>query len=132
AAIDGDARLLEFASVRAKRYAGADSADDPRGELYSSISSVTSDTVEDVLSRLELLDPAGLSAKDRALLDAARTIASEVVAPVAPRTPVAYRPAQDEGGEDAGIGARTETDELVSSTRSRLEAIDRLLEEAKP
>lgn len=132
AAIDGDARLLQFASAGAKRYSGADAGDDPRGELYSSISSVTSETVEDVLSRLELLDPAGLSAKDRALLDAARTIASEVVAPVATQTPVAYRPQQDDGGPDAAIGARTASDELVSSTRSKLEAIDRLLEEAQP
>jgi chemotaxis protein MotC len=120
AAIDGDAELLAFASrhARADDASGTDDARDTRGELYASISSVTSETVAEVLARLSKLDASLLSAGDRALLEAARAVASEVVAPV--------------DGPAAPVAQEEEKDPLVVSARARLEQIDKLLEESKP
>jgi chemotaxis protein MotC len=133
AAIDGDNELLAFASERANQSdEGKDGVFDPRGQLYSSISSVTSDTVEDVLSKLEELDSSRLSARDRALLDAARTIASEVVAPPVGEKATVERPSVDlveENSLDSDIPP--ETDALVTSARNQLDAIDKLLEETR-
>ena len=134
AAIDGDAELLAFAT---RHTAGEDDTTpeelDPRSELYSSISSVTSDTVDEVLSRLDELDATQLSSRDRALLRAARTVAAEVVAPVgAAATPPLWL--EDYPTEEAAAPNQpaSDADELVASTRSKLEAIDKLLEETKP
>ena len=144
AAIDGDEELLVFASRKAKEYPASGDGTDPRSELYDSISSVTSETVDDVLVRLRQLDSANFSATDRALLNAAKAVATEVVAPVGP---LPVLPPQEEqvetisppaeqnetvspsvetavAGQDAGID-----DELITSARSKLEAIDKMLEE---
>lgn len=132
AAIDGDAELLAFASRKAGEYPGAAvEEDDPRSELYSSISSVTSETVEEVLSRLESMDPARLSASDRALLTAAKAIATEVVAPVPVRAAAAPPRQDDAAAGPAPADEAAQADALVATARSRLEAIDRLLEETK-
>ena len=122
AAIDGDAELLAFASRRAAQddSAGRDDARDARSELYTGISSVTSETVAEVLSQLTELDGAQLSSADRALLEAARAVASEVVAPVG-SSPRPVAPQRED-----------EADPLVISARARLAEIDRLLEEEKP
>lgn len=134
AAIDGDAELLAFAT---RHTAGEDDTTPeeiaPRSELYSSISSVTSDTVDEVLSRLDELDATQLSSRDRALLRAARTVAAEVVAPVgAAAAPPLWL--EDYPTEEAAAPNQpaSDADELVASTRSKLEAIDKLLEETKP
>lgn len=134
AAIDGDATLLAFATRNAReRGDGASDGSDPRNELYSSISSVTSDTVEEVLSRLEELDTSRLSNRDRALLNAARTIAAEVVAPVTARAalPIRRQAADDDTDDLAFADEPTATDAIVVSARSRLEAIDKMLEETE-
>ena len=123
AAIDGDTALLAFASrhARADDAAGVDDVRDTRSALYASISSVTSETVAEVLARLGELDASRLSAGDRALLEAARAVASEVVAPVAPR-PIAAEAAAQEA----------EKDPVLVSARARLQEIDKLLEESGP
>ncbi len=136
AAIDGDAPLLEFASRMAQRYSGeGPEAADIRGELYSTLSSVTTDTVDEVLRRLGDLDAAQLSSSDRALLDAATAIATEVVAPVNYASP-AVEPELEE--DEVRVSSDTppptwsaepSTDPLVTSARTKLEAIDRMLEE---
>lgn len=135
AAIDGDSELLAFASARANQTVeGKDNEFDPRSELYSSISSVTSDTVDEVLSKLEELDSSRLSARDRALLDAARTIATEVVAPpMRDKASLPELPADLEVAEHdlRGIEVPPETEALLTSARSQLEAIDKLLEETR-
>lgn len=125
AAIDGDAELLAFATDRVKKYpVGRDGMRDARAELYSTLSSVTSTTVTETLDRLEGLNNAGLSVKDRALLEAAKTVAHEVVAPVSPQSlPATARPATD--ADEAAIDRG-----LIESTRARLEEIDKLLEES--
>ncbi len=133
AAIDGDAELLAFATRHTAGEDGeAEKGLDPRSELYSSISSVTSETVEQVLSRLEGLDSTQLSSRDRALLTAARTVAAEVVAPVeattAPPLWLEDYPIEEAAAPDQPLD---EADELVASTRTKLDAIDKMLEETK-
>ena len=141
-AIEVDKELLEFAARKASELASDTPEDrDLRSELYSSISSVTSETVEDVLARLRSLDQSRLSESDRALLNAAKAVAEEVVAPVRairePEAPpldpdleldlaVDPEPAVQEAEVPQDAPA---VDELVSSARSRLEAIDRILQE---
>lgn len=84
AAIDGLNELSAFASTRAEQGRdGNTNQDDPRALLYSSLSTVTSDTIEDVRAKLGKIDRSKLSDGDRDLLDAAQTIAGEVVAPPA-------------------------------------------------
>lgn len=161
-AIEGDTMLLAFASERARRYEDVQLQEgDPRSELYSSISSVTSDTVDQVLARLNELDPSGLSASDRDLLRAAKAVAAEVVAPVpaamtqsAAPEPVAANDDLDPDpfddldpgpiAEPAATVARQTlavpaaepqtqdaVDTFLASGRDRLAAIDKLLEETK-
>ena len=84
AAIDGLSELSAFASARAEQGRdGNTNQGDPRAELYSSLSTVTSGTIEDVRTKLGKIDRSKLSDGDRALLDAAQAIAGEVVAPPA-------------------------------------------------
>lgn len=84
AAIDGLSELSAFASARAEQGRdGNTNQGDPRALLYSSLSTVTSGTIEDVRVKLGKIDRSRLSEGDRALLDAAQAIAGEVVAPPA-------------------------------------------------
>ncbi len=114
AAIDGNEALLAFATREADLIAAGP---DPRGTLYSGIASVTSETVDDVLGALVELDRSRLSAADKALLDAAKSVADAVVS----KPTLAGTGAAESAVED-------EPDAYVSSARARLEAIDRLLE----
>jgi chemotaxis protein MotC len=83
AAIDGLADLSAFASARAEQGRdGNGNQHDPRAQLYSSLSTVTSATIDDVRARLGKIDRSKLSESDRALLDAAQAVAGEVIAPV--------------------------------------------------
>lgn len=82
AAIDGLIELAAFAATQAEGI-----ADDPRAELYSSLSSMTSGKVPEVLDRLSRIDRDRLSDKDRRLLDAANAVAAGMT--IAPRQPVA-------------------------------------------
>ncbi len=79
AAIDGLTELSAFAAARAEG-----DTEDPRAMLYSSLSSVTSETVKDVLGTLSKIDRSQLSESDRQLLDAVSAVARETTAePVA-------------------------------------------------
>ena len=83
AAIDGLTELSAFASTRAEQGRdGKGNQDDPRAVLYSSLSTVTSATIDGVRARLGKIDRGKLSQSDRDLLDAAQAVAGEVVAPV--------------------------------------------------
>jgi chemotaxis protein MotC len=89
AAIDG---LIDFAAFAATHAEGVEA--DPRAELYSSLSSVTSGTVEDVVAKLSKIDRGRLSESDRQLLDAASAITREMtVAPVGLK-PAGLKPAE--------------------------------------
>lgn len=92
AAIDGFTDLSAFASARAEQSRdgnangngnGNGNEDDPRALLYSSLSTVTSGTIDEVRAKLKKIDRSKLSQGDRALLDAAQAVAGEVVAPPA-------------------------------------------------
>lgn len=80
--IKGQIDRSAFASENARK-AMQDSAQgaDPRAMLYKAIASITSENIEEVLARLEGVDPSELSPRDRRLLLAARAIATEVLAP---------------------------------------------------
>lgn len=114
AAIDGLIDLSKFASAKAERGRdGIPDGDDPRAELYASLSTMTSETIKDVRERLRDIDRTRLSESDRFLLDAARAITSEVVAP-----PIGMPPPS--AGKD---GAPTSTGEAPTSPGPRGEAI---------
>jgi chemotaxis protein MotC len=88
AAIEGLIDLSTFASARAEQgHNGIRNTDDPRALLYASLSTMTSETIEEVREKLLKIDRDSLSESDRFLLDAARTITSEVVAPPAKVVP---------------------------------------------
>lgn len=150
AAIDG---LIDLAAFAASQPGGIEQ--DPRAELYSSLSSVTSGTVEEVLGRLAKIDRSRLSEGDRRLLDAADAITREMTAapagpsdaapsevretdaepPVAaaPKdVPTSGEPAAAPGPDGAGKGMDATVDEaaaMVAATRAKLADIDRLLGE---
>ncbi|WP_027060072.1 chemotaxis protein MotC [Mesorhizobium loti] len=127
AAIDGLSDLSAFASARAvKGRDGNTNQGDPRALLYSSLSTVTSGTIEDVRTKLGKIDRSKLSDGDRALLDAAQAIAGEVVAPPASLpapSPAAVTPqpepeaaqAADEAGLPPVEGAASEQPAVAPS-----------------
>ena len=123
AAIDGLVELSAFASARAEQgRSGKDNDDDPRAQLYASLSTVTSATIEDVRAKLEAIDRSRLSDGDKALLDAAQAVVREMMArPEAPPPPV--RQAATEEGAQAPEQAPIETD---------LPAVEGILEDEPP
>lgn len=138
--IDGLAELSAFAAVGAARIeTGMLETGDPRAALYSSIASVTSDSVGDVAAKLKAIDRAMLSDGDRKLLDAAEAIAAEVLsAPAALENPVVEISAapEPEAGADAtpaAPGAEAPPEPvrvIVDEARKRLAEIDKLLGKA--
>lgn len=87
AAIDGLIELSAYASARAEEGRnGKDNDDDPRALLYSSLSTVTSATVEEVRTKLETIDRSKLSEGDQSLLDAAQAVVRQMVADPKPVT----------------------------------------------
>lgn len=147
AAIDGHDSMLEFASAKARQISGTESGgNDVRSLLYSSIASVTSDTVDSVVYQLRQIDRGRLSAGDRELLEAAEAIAAEVIARPWDESPgVGPSPDADDPGEfdpivamptDADAvdmadqtPAELRTDGLITSARDKLDAIDRMLKD---
>lgn len=142
-AIEGYNELLRFASTRAARFAEAGEGEDPRAVLYSTISSVTSDNVADVVERLDKLDRSRLSVDDRKLLDAAKAVAREVIAGLVPAASeagaganatltegtVSQAPAAADAYDVEKFRTFRETDQIVANTREKLDEIDRLLQE---
>ncbi|TPK77677.1 chemotaxis protein MotC [Mesorhizobium sp. B2-4-18] len=111
AAIDGMSDLSAFASARAEQGRdGNTNQGDPRALLYSSLSTVTSDTIEDVRTKLGKIDRSRLSDGDRALLDAAQAIAGEVVAPPASLPVANPAPAPVVPSPEPEIAAASTTD----------------------
>ncbi|SFO12194.1 chemotaxis protein MotC [Mesorhizobium sp. NFR06] len=106
AAIDGKTDLSAFASAKAELGRnGNGNQDDPRTQLYSSLSTVTSASVDDVRAKLGKIDRSQLSQSDRALLDAARAVVGEVVAPVKSAARAEAAPAVAAKGDDAKSAA---------------------------
>jgi chemotaxis protein MotC len=105
AAIDGMTELSAFASAKAELGRdGNGNQDDPRTQLYSSLSTMTSANVDEVLAKLGKIDRRKLSQGDRDLLDAAQAVAGEVTAPVkatANAEAVPKTPAKDDKAKSA-------------------------------
>lgn len=107
AAIDGMTELSAFASAKAELGRNGNSnQDDPRSQLYSSLSSMTSASVDEVRAKLGKINRGKLSQSDRDLLDAAQAVAGEVVAPVKADA----APAAAARGEEAKSAAATSAD----------------------
>ena len=132
AAIEGRRDMLEFAASRAREHAGRmGHPTDARSELYAGIASVTGEGVADVLQKLQSIDAGELSQRDRALLDAASTIARGVVAPVpAPSRPAHRDAIALDAMAEADEAETAGTDAYLTQARGTLDAIDDLLEEA--
>jgi chemotaxis protein MotC len=110
AAIDGISDLSEYASAKADaiEIEGIEQGSDPRALLYSSLATITSDTVDKVLPKLKAIDRSKLSESDRRLLAAAEAIAAEVIArPTPPAETKAQKPSeQRERGAAAAAAAQ--------------------------
>jgi chemotaxis protein MotC len=146
AAIDGHDTMLAFASAKARQISGeAQTTENVRSLLYSSIASVTSDTVDEVLFKLRQIDRSQLSAEDTALLEAAEAVAAEVVArpgemPETVRSdkndeldaePAPGPASTDRRETHAAAEEEFETDPLITSAREKLDAVDRMLERTR-
>ena len=93
AAIDGLAELSTFAARKAEQGRdGQRNDNDPRAQLYSGLSGVTSGTSGDMLDKLGSIDRSKLSKGDRALLEAVEAIASEVTSAVPTPVEQAQKP----------------------------------------
>ncbi|TGS18962.1 chemotaxis protein MotC [Mesorhizobium sp. M2E.F.Ca.ET.209.01.1.1] len=99
AAIDGMTELSAFAAAKAELGRNGGSQDDPRSQLYSSLSTMTSASVDEVRAKLGKIDRSKLSQSDRDLLDAAQAVAGEVVAPVKTPAKAEAAPAAAKGNE---------------------------------
>ncbi|OHV69966.1 chemotaxis protein MotC [Mesorhizobium sp. LCM 4577] len=111
AAIDGMTELSAFASAKAELGRnGNGNQDDPRTQLYSGLSTMTSASVDEVRAKLGKIDRGKLSQSDRDLLDAAQAVAGEVVAPVKAAVKADAAPATAAKGEDAKSAAEASAD----------------------
>jgi chemotaxis protein MotC len=113
AAIEGLADVAVFAARHVEAAPQQVAGDDPRAVLYASLSDVRSGNIDVVLTKLKGIDRARLSERDRQLLDAVQSIASQVTAPVdEPASEPAESPdvenAAGPAGEEAGEIARAE------------------------
>ncbi|UCI09218.1 chemotaxis protein MotC [Mesorhizobium sp. B1-1-8] len=138
AAIDGLADLSAFASTRAEQGRnGVGNQEDPRAQLYSSLSTVTSPTIDDVRAKLGRIDRGKLSESDRALLDAVQAVAGEVVAPVPPTAKDEAAPAgsakADKASAEAASASQADADALppVEGAISEQPAVAALADPAK-
>ena len=92
AAIDGLTDLSAFAAAKAEQGRnGQRNNTDPRAQLYSGLSAVTSGNASEMLGKLGGIDREKLSKGDRALLDAVEAVASELTSAV-PASPAAKKP----------------------------------------
>lgn len=91
AAIDGLTELSAFAAAKAEQGRDGSNNADPRAQLYSGLSAVTSGNAAEMLGKLGGIDRDKLSKGDRALLDAVEAVASELTSAV-PASPAANKP----------------------------------------
>jgi chemotaxis protein MotC len=98
AAIDGQRDLAQYASAKAEavKIEGAEPGADPRALLYTSLATITSDNVDQVLATLKGIDRSRLSASDQQLLAAAEAIAAEVTAVPGGPAEAAPKPVQEQ------------------------------------
>ena len=100
---------------------GVVAGDDPRALLYSSLASITSDTVDQTMARLKNIDRSRLSESDLQLLAAAEAIAEEVTAAPAPPAQAAAAPPDEHAGKAM---ADTEADAAPADDLPDAEPLD--------
>ncbi|TPI60243.1 MULTISPECIES: chemotaxis protein MotC [unclassified Mesorhizobium] len=111
AAIDGMTELSAFASAKAELGRNGDgNRDDPRTQLYSSLSTMTSANVDEVRAKLGKIDRGKLSQGDRDLLDAAQAVAGEVMAPVKAAANAGPKPATVAKSDEAKSATEASAD----------------------
>ncbi|TPL04788.1 chemotaxis protein MotC [Mesorhizobium sp. B2-4-16] len=111
AAIDGMTELSAFASAKAELGRnGNGNRDDPRTQLYSSLSTMTSANVDKVRAKLGKIDRGKLSQSDRDLLDAAQAVAGEVMAPVKAAASAEPKPATVAKSDEAKSATEASAD----------------------
>jgi chemotaxis protein MotC len=82
AAIFGDKKLADFASLEARRLSEpGETSQLALAELYANLVNIPTPGVEDVLGQLNSIPDSDLSPKDRFLRDAAQIVAEEVTGP---------------------------------------------------
>ena len=123
AAIDGNSDLTEYASGKADAIAieGVDPSSDPRTLLYSSLATITSDTVDQTMARLKNIDRSRLTESDLQLLAAAEAIAAEVTAAPAQPAQAAVAPPDEHA---AKAMADTEADAAPADDLPDAEPLD--------
>ncbi|MEO9340694.1 chemotaxis protein MotC [Mesorhizobium sp. SB112] len=154
AAIEGITELSAFASRKARENPDEDKRSvDSRAILYSGLSSITSGTSDEILEKLSKVDRDSLSQNDKKLLDAAKSVASELTGappplaslarvPAPPAAPESTQPSIAEQVEAQAAAASElsapaaqksaqadETDAMLITAREKLDAIDKLLGE---
>lgn len=138
AAIDGMLELSEFASAVAEGKVDP-SRGDPRAVLYSSLATVTSGNVEEVIAKLDGIDRSRLSPGDRDLLDAVRKIANDVIEPanenVQPETAAAATAAAEPAAPEGHSGDQpvpAEAEPVLAEESEALPATDAAAVEQPP
>ncbi|MCD2183421.1 chemotaxis protein MotC [Rhizobium sp. GN54] len=131
-AISGKSRLAVVAAERAQALTG-DGDEGPRtlADLYSGLASISSSDVTQAIEQLSAIPDEDLSAKDRALKEAARRIAEEVLRPPELAVGVqAAEPADLTIGQDAQAPAENVSeDERMSPTAV---AVEPAMQEPEP
>ncbi|GHC64514.1 chemotaxis protein [Limoniibacter endophyticus] len=130
AAIEGKNELARMASEKAQTTGQEPGEHDAmRAQLYSSVSSVAMENVEETMERLHAIDRDKLNRDDRHLLDAALNVAATMLAP-----PLAAKPADQldavivEDTTPARPLRDVPPDSRLERSRAMLADIDRLLE----
>ncbi len=109
-AIEGLHDLSDFASAKAASFENSPSgSSDARAVLYSSLSSVTSQNAVEILDKLKKIDRQKLAGPDRQLLDAAISVASDMLT-----TPVKLTAAPSEAAAPAARVTEQEPKPAVS------------------
>lgn len=92
AAILGHSELALMASEQAKRLSGEAAADDAMAKLYGTLVKVPTEGVSDAMAVLNTIPPEALSARDKALRQAAELVAKEVLRKPEPAAPEVMGP----------------------------------------
>lgn len=155
AAIEGLTDLSAYAAQKAGSVQ-LDEGQDVRAQLYAILSHLTSENVESVVASLGRIDRRQLTESDVRLLEAAERIASEMTARPKPEVTAAVSPderqpasaesvapeqpkldaapaASDPVAPSAEATAASDdsTASILNETRAKLDAIDKLLEDAR-
>jgi len=100
AAIAGRKDLATMAADQARLLSGSEQGADALANLYGSLVGVPTENVDDAMAVLMQIPEAALSPRDRALRQAAETVAKEVLRKPQPSQPASTPPREAEGETD--------------------------------